>query len=88
MSFTTPGFGVDPDAEWGTLQILEETPRRIPTENGDYREYYANVRDALLGKASLAVTAEQAWRTTRLVELARESSKEQRTLAVDLSDQP
>lgn len=88
MSFTTPGFGVDPDAEWGTLQILEETPRRIPTENGDYREYYANVRDALLGKASLAVTAEQGWRTTRLVELARESSKEQRTLAVDLSDQP
>lgn len=88
VSFTAPGFGVDPESEWGTLQILEEPPRRIPTENGDYRNYYANVRDAVLGKTPLAVTAEEAWRTARLIELARQSSKEQRTLPVDLSDQP
>lgn len=88
LSFTSPGFGVDPDGEWGSLQILEEPPRRIPTENGDYREYYANVRDALLGKAPLAVTADQAWRTTRLVELARQSSEERSTLKVDFSKQP
>ena len=88
LSFNSPGFGDDPESEWGTLQILDEDPRRIPTERGDYRGYYANVRDALLGKAPLAVTPEQAWRTTKLVELARQSSKEQRTLPVDLSDQP
>lgn len=87
-SFNSPGFGVDPESEWGTLQILEEPPRRIPTENGDYRGYYANVRDALLAKAPLAVTATEAWRTARLVELAHQSSKQQRTLPVDLSDQP
>lgn len=88
LSFTAPGFGVDPESDWGTLQIMEDDKRRIPTENGDYRGYYANVRDAILGKTPLAVTAEEAWRTTRLVELARQSSKEQRTLAVDLADQP
>lgn len=88
VSFTAPGFGVDPESDWGALQILEEPSRRIPTENGDYRNYYANVRDTILGKTPLAVTAEEAWRTTRLVELARQSSKEQRTLPVDLSDCP
>lgn len=88
VSFTAPGFGVDPESEWGTLQIMEDIPRRIPTENGDYRGYYANIRDTLLGKAQLAVTPEEAWCTARLVELARQSSKEQRTLHVDLSDQP
>jgi scyllo-inositol 2-dehydrogenase (NADP+) len=88
LGFDSPGFGDDPESEWGTMKILDEAPRRIPTERGDYRGYYANVRDALLGKSPLAVTAEQAWRTTRLVELARQSSKEQRTVPVDLSDQP
>ncbi len=88
VSFTAPGFGVDPESDWGALQVMDEPPHRIPTENGDYRGYYANVRDALLGESPLAVTAEEAWRTTRLVELARQSSKEQRTLSVDLSDCP
>lgn len=88
IAFTAPGFGVDPQSDWGTLQVMEDEKRRIPTENGDYRGYYANVRDAILGKTPLAVTAEEAWRTTRLVELARQSSKDQRTLTVDLSDQP
>lgn len=88
VTFDSPVFGVDPESDWGTLQILEEASNRIPTENGDYPGYYANIRDALLGHAPLAVTAEEAWRTTRLIELARQSSKEQRTLPVDLSDRP
>ena len=88
LGFDAPGFGDDPEADWGTLQILDEAPRRIPTERGDYRDYYANVRDALLGKADPTVTPTEAWRTTRLVELARQSTREQRSIAVDLSDQP
>lgn len=85
LGFDSPGFGADPEADWGTLRILEEAPRRIPTEDGDYHGYYANVRDALLGIAPLAVTAEEAWRTTRLVELARQASQEQRTLHINLN---
>ncbi len=88
LGFDSPGFGEDPESDWGTLQVMDEAPSRIRTERGDYRGYYANVREAMLGRTPLAVTAAQAWRTTRLVELARQSSKEQRTLAVDLSDQP
>lgn len=79
--FSDPGFGEDPESDWGELHIPGEPVRRIRTVAGDYRGFYANVRDALLGKAKLEVTPEQAWRTTRLIELARESSGQGRRLA-------
>jgi scyllo-inositol 2-dehydrogenase (NADP+) len=84
MRFDSPGFGVDPESDWGTLQIGDQPPQRIPTERGDYRGYYENLRDALLGRDKLAVTPEQAWRTTYLVELARKASAERRSLNVDV----
>ena len=72
-----PHWGEDPEANWGTLATLRDgqpVERRIPTLPGDYRKYYENVRDAIWGVAPLAVTAEQGWRTIRLLELALESS--------------
>lgn len=47
----------------------------IPTERGDYRGFYENVRDAMLGRAALKVTAEQAVAVLQAIELARESSE-------------
>jgi scyllo-inositol 2-dehydrogenase (NADP+) len=87
-TFDTPGFGHEPEKDWGTLYLENTPPQKIETEVGDYRNYYANVRDALLGKAALAVTPEHGWRTARIIELARQSSKEGRVLPVDFSDQP
>jgi scyllo-inositol 2-dehydrogenase (NADP+) len=88
MSFDAPGFGEEPEGAWGELRLFEGGTRRIPTQPGDYRGFYQNVRDALLGKAELEVKPEQAWRTTRLMELARESSAQGRKLRVDFSAQP
>src|SRR5213079_3343741 len=34
--------------------------RRIPSANCDYRDYYANARDALLGRTAPAVTPQYA----------------------------
>jgi predicted dehydrogenase len=53
--------------------------RQVPSF-GDWREFYANVRDCLLGKADLQVTPEQALNVTIALELARESSAAGRTL--------
>ena len=72
-----PHWGEDPEANWGTLATMQDgqpVERRIATLPGDYRKYYENVRDAIWGVAPLAVTAEQGWRTIRLLELALESS--------------
>ena len=47
---------------------------------GDWREFYANVRDCLLGKAELLVTPEQALNVMIAMELARKSSDERRSV--------
>lgn len=84
----TPWFN-DPEDLWGKLTVctkptepVELDSRKLPTERGDYRLFYANVRDAILGTAPLAIPAEDAFKTLRLLELAVQSSKERRTLDV------
>ena len=77
--------------QWGMLtQALDaEDPKKlqrrtIETMAGDYRQFYVNVRDAIRGTAPLAVTAEDAYRLLRVLELARESSESGQTLPVHL----
>jgi predicted dehydrogenase len=50
------------------------TEQRIPSSTSDYRAYYANIRDVLLGTAVPAVTTQHALNVMRILELARESS--------------
>lgn len=83
-----PGFGEEANKQWGEFKVEDQQSQRVPILRGDYRGFYENVRDALLGKAEQAVTPEQAWRTTRLIELARESSGQGRRLHVDFTGQP
>jgi predicted dehydrogenase len=79
-------WGAEPEENWGVLTVPEGdafTQRRIPSATCDYRDYYANVRDALLGKAKLAVTPEWALDVMRLLEMARKSSERRCTIAWD-----
>lgn len=68
-----PAWGSDSPAMYGTL-TTREGKRTIPTISGDYRRFYENVRDAILGRAKLAVTPEQALNVMRVLELAQQSS--------------
>jgi predicted dehydrogenase len=79
------------ESAWGALTVAPNpaSPARlveskVKTEIGDYRGFYANVRDAILGAAPLALTAQDGFRVIRLLELARQSSAEGRTLKVNL----
>ena len=77
-------WGYEAPERWGTLLTAQGdafATEKYATLPGDYRRYYANVRDAILGTAPLAVTPEQALRVMRALELARESSRQQRALA-------
>jgi len=81
---------LEKEAAWGKLTVapVPSDPAMlvehfVKTEPGDYRNFYANVRDALLGKAELAVTAEDGYRVVRLLEMARESSNKGCTLKVE-----
>ena len=76
-------WGAEPEENWGVLTVPEGdqlTQRRIPSEKCDFRDYYANVRDTLLGKAAPAVTPEWAVNVMRLLEMARESSERRCTI--------
>ena len=77
-------WGDEPEENWGVLTIPAGESfehRRIPSAACDYRDYYANLRDAILGKAALAVTPEYALDVMRMLELARASSERQCTIS-------
>ena len=83
-----------PEAEsaWGTLTLATHAAEpiqlersKLPTEVGDYRRFYANVRDAIRGEAPLVVSAEDGYRTIRLLELVLQSSDKSETLSVDFA---
>jgi scyllo-inositol 2-dehydrogenase (NADP+) len=78
------------EAAWGKLTVAPEPSdpgklvyKDVKTERGDYRGFYANVRDAINGVAEQAVTAEDGYRVVRLLEMARESSAAGKTLTVN-----
>ena len=77
------------EQHWGTLTIaphLEEPStlvhEQVKTELGDYRHFYASVRDAIAADKPLDVPAEAGFAVIRLLELARQSSKEARTITL------
>jgi scyllo-inositol 2-dehydrogenase (NADP+) len=74
-------WGEESESLWGTLSVVGEPSVKLKTKRGDYRGFYANVRDAIEKKAPLEVTPEQALRTMRGVMLAHKSSRERRTVA-------
>jgi scyllo-inositol 2-dehydrogenase (NADP+) len=71
-------WGEEPEERWGTLSRVDEPSRRVKTDRGDYRGFYANVRDAIGKGSALQVTPEQALRTMRGILLAHKSSREGR----------
>ena len=84
-------WGREPEAEWGTFNTSEDgavVSRPIAAVAGDYRLYYAGVRDAVLGKAAAPVAARDAWRVARLLEWAVESSEQRREIACDWDHEP
>ncbi len=79
------------ESAWGKLIVAPDptipeklVESQVRTEVGDYRDFYANVRDAIRDGAPLAVAAEDGFRVIRLLELARRSSSEGRTVEVAL----
>lgn len=86
-----PGWGQEAAAAWGTLHVGIDggtVSRPVEPVRGDYRLYYAGIRDALLGKGPAPVIALDAWRVVRLLEWAAESSEKRREVVCDWSEEP
>jgi scyllo-inositol 2-dehydrogenase (NADP+) len=78
-----PHWGEEPESDWGTLARPDGDSRiteKIRTEDGDYRQFYANVRDAITEGKPLAVPPREALRNIRAIELVQQSSRERPTI--------
>jgi scyllo-inositol 2-dehydrogenase (NADP+) len=79
---TGESWVVEQEENYGDLTLIENgtaTTRKIPS-TGDWREFYANIREAILGKAPLLVTPQQILNVMLALNLAVESNAQRRTL--------
>jgi len=86
-----PAWGQESPTSWGVLHVGIDggsVSRPVPALVGDYRHYYAGIRDALLGKAPPPVSAVDGWRVARLLEFATESSEKRCEIVCDWSQEP
>jgi len=84
-------WGQEKQTDWGVLHVGIEggtVSRPVPSLVGDYRLYYAGIRDALLGKSAPPVTGIDGWRVARLLEWAQESSDKRCEIKCDWSGEP
>jgi scyllo-inositol 2-dehydrogenase (NADP+) len=73
---------VEKPENYGELTLIENgnsTTRKIPSV-GDWREFYANIRDAILHKAPLLITPQQILNVMQSLELSLESSSRNCTI--------
>jgi scyllo-inositol 2-dehydrogenase (NADP+) len=85
-------WGHESNDHWGTLSVDVDSgvvTRPVPSATGDYRLFYAGVRDVLLGNSQAPpVTPTEAWRVARVLEWAKESSEKKRDIECDWSGEP
>lgn len=77
-----PGYGADDPANYGVLTLADGTREEIATETGDYRCFYSGVGQAIAEGGVPPVTAADAVMGLRVIELARQSAREGRRLAL------
>ena len=83
QQFGGPHWGEESESAWGTLSLADGNKaesQKLKTEVGDYRGYYENIRDAILGTAELAVRGQDAVRCLYAIELVRESTERRCTI--------
>jgi len=88
-------WGREPAAKWGVLHVgIDGCEVATPIEPlpGDYRHFYAGIRDALLSKGPASVSAPvpaiDAWRGLRILEWAQQSAEKRCEIACDWTAEP
>ena len=78
-------WGVEPASEYGLLHteingvVIKE---RVPSETGNYLDFYDAVYDAIRNNAPMPVTCQQATDVMRIIEASVESSNEKKVVDI------
>lgn len=78
-------WGREPESIWGNICVDYKEVKiegKVESEQGDYRDYFINLRDAINGKAEIAVKPEEARNVIQIIQLALQSSREKRTISI------
>lgn len=75
------GWGYEPESHWGTLRTAEGA-QKIPAEQGRYHDYYAAFARAVRDGTPPPVTAESGVQTLRILDAARQSARENRSITL------
>ncbi|MDT8757437.1 oxidoreductase [Sphingomonas psychrotolerans] len=75
-----PGHGVEDPAQQGTLTLSDGSKQTVASERGDYRHFYSGVARAIAGSEPPPVSPGDALAVLRIIELARQSAHEGRSL--------
>ncbi|RKR07311.1 scyllo-inositol 2-dehydrogenase (NADP+) [Kushneria sinocarnis] len=78
-----PGWGEEPQAQWGLYTDAQGRQQHIASEHGRYEAFYAGVAAAALEGAPLPVSAAQAGDVIRVIEAAHRSARERREIALE-----
>lgn len=80
------GWGREPERERGWLHTETDNKvirEQVPTEPGNYYEYYDGIYQALRNNKKLPVTAEDAVNIIKIIEAANESSEKRKAIPVN-----
>lgn len=70
----TAGYGVEPEASWGTFGS-GDAPQRVPTEVGNYAPFYAGVARAISDGAPPPVTVDEVAAGLDIIDAAFDSDR-------------
>ena len=73
------GWGFEPESHWGTL-FTASGSAKVPSEQGRYHDYYTAFAKSVAEGTRPPVTAEEGARTLKVLDAARQSATEGRTI--------
>ena len=79
-------WGMEDEENWGVLTTISEeevTSEVIPSEKGDYTQYYLGVYGAIRQNRPLPVDPEDALHVIKIIEACKESAKSGRVIAIN-----
>ena len=74
-------WGYEPESHWGTL-TTEKGAEKVPSEQGRYHDYYEAFEAAVRTGTPPPVTAETGARTLAILDAARQSAEERRSITL------
>lgn len=81
----SPDWGIEDPSDWGLLHTERdgvEIKEKIPSEKGDYMDFFEGIYQSMVNGKPLPVTAEEGLRNVKIVLAAFESSRQQKVIAL------